>query len=356
MSLSNRHTQRLFLILAAACVLVSPAGAGGGEARFRLESPYDFGAHPHKVQLHAHTTNSDGDHSGEWVMQAYQNLRYAAVAITDHDHARYMASLADPKGHTILHIPGIEYSGDDKGTSWNHMLGIHIRTVHHADGTGARQAQIEQAKKEEGLTYLCHPYDESIHPRGWNGQDVTEMVHGFTGIEIHNGGSYHEPGGRDYPYKVDLALTFGKRIHVIAVDDFHRNPQETMDRGYVVINSNRTAEALRLEDIISALSAGNYFAAGRVSTSHPVPPHFTDISVKGRTVRVQTDRPSDIEFITYRYNYHKEGPKYAQKNEGVTSAQFTASLEDRFVRITAAYTENGKTSYAWSNPIYCEAE
>ncbi|HDP33871.1 MAG TPA: hypothetical protein ENN29_02040 [Candidatus Hydrogenedentes bacterium] len=210
MSLFNGRIRMTLLLIAALCAALSPVGAEDAGARdaqvhFRLNSPYDFGAHQHKVQLHAHTTNSDGDHPGEWLMQAYEKLGYAAVAITDHDYRRYSASLADPKGHKIIHIPGVEYSGDNRERSWNHMIGINIQTIHHADGTGARQAQIEQAKQEGGLTYLCHPYDESIHPRGWNDQDVKEMVHGFTGIEIHNGASYHDPGGRDYPYKVDLA-------------------------------------------------------------------------------------------------------------------------------------------------------
>jgi hypothetical protein len=358
MSFWNEHPRPVFWMLLAMsglCLTMAPvASADDTQDGLHLVSPYDFKAHQHKVQLHSHTTNSDGDHPGNWVMQAYERLGYAAVAITDHDYSRYSSSLADPGGHNIIHIPGVEYSGDKRERSWNHMLGIHIETIHHADGTGARQAQIDQTKQEGGLAFLCHPYDETVHRRGWNGEDILALVEGYHGIEIHNGGSYHAPDGRDYPFKVDLALSSGKRINVISVDDFHRNPEEAMGRGAVIINSDRDAESLRLEDVVSALLSGNYFSAGRLSTTAPEPPRFTDISVNGNTISVTTDKMTDIEFITQRYNYYKDGPNYAQKNEGVQSAQFTATPEDVFIRIKATYTEEGKQSYAWSNPIYCE--
>lgn len=349
-------TAAAFLLLLAFFPAEADVGEAAQRPRFHLNSPYVFGAHQHKVQLHTHTTASDGDHEAQWLMQAYEKLGYKAVAITDHDYKRYSASLSDPGGHGIIHIPGVEYSGDAKERSWNHMLGIHIQSIHHADGTGNRQAQIEQATREGGLAFICHPYDESIHRRGWGAQDLLKLVQGYTGIEIHNGASYYDPAGRNYPYKVDLALTSGRRCNVIAVDDFHRNPEEAMDRGYVVINSDHDADTIQLADIIAALASGNYFAAGRISTAHPVSPRFAGISVNGPTITVSTDKLTDITFITHRHNYANEGPNYAQKDIGVSTASFTAEYEDRFVRIQATYTEDGKESHAWSNPIYCEPE
>lgn len=343
-----------FCAVFALAALWALADADVSTRQFTLNSPYDFGEYQHKVQLHTHTTNSDGDHAGEWVMQAYEELGYAAVAITDHDYTRFSATLEDPGGHNIIFIPGVEYSGNDRERSWNHLLGINISTIHHADGTGARQAQIDQATREGGLTYLCHPYSENVHRRGWNEEDVLELVSGYTGIEIHNGGSYHEPGGRDYPYKVDLALMSGIRVWVISVDDFHRNPETALHRGCVVINSNRDGRSLRREDVVAALASGNYFAAGRLDTAHPEPPRFTNITVDGHTITVKTDKETDIEFITSRANYYLEGANHVQKTEGVTTAQYTATHEDGFVRIKASYTEGGSTSYAWSNPIFIE--
>lgn len=348
-------------ILGLAGVLTVAAALNGAAAAdavgFRLSSPYEFGGHQHKVQLHTHTINSDGDHEPQWVMQEYAKRGYTAIAITDHDYPdRTTPSLDDPGGHSIIHISGVEYSANERNRSWNHMLGINIKTIHHAEGIHNRQAQINKAHVEGGFAYLCHPYDEHIHRRGWDDEDVISLIQGYDGIEIYNGRSYHEPGGRDYPYKVDLALTSGRRIHVIAVDDFHRNPQETMDRGYVVVNSHVCQDEVTREEIIAALQSGNYFSAGRVSPDHPTSPWFTDIDVQGDTVTVSTDKPSNIEFITARHNYYREGPNFTHMQEGVTSAGYTASHDDQFIRIKATFREGDQVSYAWSNPIYVEAE
>jgi hypothetical protein len=336
-------------------VLTAAAAAHGGSKAFHLESPYSFGAYQHKVQLHAHTNDSDGDHPGAWVMQAYEALGYAAVAKTDHDHSRWTPNLDDPGGHHIIHIPSVEYSGDDELRSFAHMLGINVKTIHHADGAGNRQAQIDQAAREGGATFVCHPYDITIHRRGWSGEQLTRDVKGFTGIEILNGGTYHDtrPGERNYPYKVDLVLTQGLRTHVIATDDFHRNAEQTMDRGYVVINSDNDAKALSIDEIVATLHKGNYFAAGRTRTSFPVPPAFKNICVDGHTITVTTDREVDIQFITDRHNYYRGEPWCSQANHGVTKASYTATAADKWIRIKAIFTDAaGNPSYAFSNPIY----
>jgi hypothetical protein len=337
----------------SAGLLIAGTFAHANDGAFHLESPYAFGAYQHKVQLHAHTTDSDGDHSGEWVMQAYQDRGYVAVAKTDHDHRDHTPSLDDPGGHGITHIPSLEYSGDNDKRSFAHMLGINIRTIYHEEGVGNRPAQIDHAKKEAGFTYICHPYEVSIHRRGWSYEQIIDWVDGFTGMEINNGRSYIGPEGRNYPTKIDCALTNGKEIKVIAVDDFHRNAEETMDRGCVVINSDLDKDSIRLDSVIDALRTGNYFATGRIQTSNPQPPYFTDITVSGPTIAVTTDREVDIQFITDKHNYYRPGTNFSQLNVGVREARYTASPDDKWIRIQATCTdENGNKTYAWSNPIY----
>lgn len=252
-------------------------------------------------------------------------------------------------------IPGVEYSADRENRSWNHLLGLNIRTIHHEDGIYNRQAQINHSRAEGGLTYLCHPYDETIHRRGWSVGDIVTLE-GYDGLEIHNGGAYHEPGGRDFPFKVDMVLSSGGKINVIAVDDFHQNPSGNMERGHVVINSHLSRDAITLEDIVETLRIGNYFSVGRLSTADPAGPHFTDIIVQAHTITASTDKPADIEFITARNNYFKEGPNYTFIQKGTTTASYTASDDDQFVRIKATFRENDRESYAWSNPIYIVTE
>jgi hypothetical protein len=337
-------------LLALTLSVLAAAQFADATDNFRLESPYAFAAHQHKVQLHAHTTNSDGDHDPQWVMQAYAALGYTAVAITDHHYPGYHPRLDDPGGHAIEHIPGVEYTTGGVGRGFAHMLGINILTIHDADGDANRQAQIDQARAEGGLTYFAHPSD---HRSGWYEGQLQAWLKGFSGIEIHNGGTYSNPGkGSDYPAKVDLTLSFGHEFHVIATDDFHRDPERTMDRGYVVINSARDQATITRADLVAALHAGNFFACGRTNTRHPDSPRFTDIAVDGHTITVRTDRVVDIEFSTDRNNFVKGETRYVQKDSGVTEASYTARADDRWIRITATFTGEEGVSYAWSNPIY----
>jgi hypothetical protein len=328
-----------------------------GEGVFHLENPYAFKRYQHKVQLHSHTNLSDGNHEPTWVMRAYEEIGYAAVAITDHDHMSWTPTLEDPGGHNIVHLSGVEYSGT-RTQSWDHMLGIGIRTIHHGDGMRNRIAQTHQAHLEDGLIYLCHPYDAAFrHRRGWEREQVTNPAHPYDGMEVHNGGSYIEesPGG-DFPYKVDAALMSGKEIHLIAVDDFHRNPQTTMDRGFVVINSDVSQADLTAHDVMEALRKGNFFAAGRTRTSFPVPPRFTDIRVENQKVLVSTDKPCTIDFINFENNYftryEMDRDPFVHRVSETTSAEYDAGPGDRWIRIKATFTDESGESYAWSNPIH----
>ncbi len=339
---------------------------------FYLESPYNFARNQYKVQLHSHTTLSDGDHSPSTVMKMYEERGYAMVAITDHEHMRWLPAdeparsqaralrLRDPGGHSIIHIPGVEYSGDLR-QSWDHMLGINVQTIHHADGMRNRAAQSEQARREGGLTFLCHPYDASArHRRGWEARDVINPDHHYDGIEIHNGGrgENSENKGLCYAYKVDLALSSGKEITLIAVDDFHRNPDSAADRGFVVITSNNPVRRLTREEGVEALQQGNFFAAGRSSTAFPDPPRFRDIRVSGHRIIVETDRQADIEFISARNNYYTRHEQrgtdpYVRLERNTRRASYTAIYPDQWVRIKATVRDgSGGESHAWSNPIY----
>jgi hypothetical protein len=349
---SLRPGVRLRRTVNLAAIACTVAAAAAAPTEFYLESPYHFGAYQHKVQLHCHTNLSDGDYTPAWVMQAYAQRGYAAVAITDHDNTSYSPSLADPGGHGIIHIPAIEYS-----PGGNHMLGINIQTIHMRGASGVvnRPFQSTQATIEGGMSYLCHPWDPSINNQGWTTARVITTSHRYTGIEIHNGGTYIGAPERDYPYKVDAALIAGKEIQLIAVDDFHRSPESNMDRGFVVINSDVPQAELTRTDVTHALRTGNFFAAGRTSTSYPTPPRFTDIRIDGHTIQVRTNRPCEIEFITFNNNYYtrRQGrPAFAWKSGTTMAASYTAAYDDVWIRIKVTTYSSSGPAYAWSNPIY----
>ena len=322
-----------------------------GNGTLRLESPYEFGVYRHKVQLHAHTTRSDGRVDPQPVMKAYEDLGYAAVAVTDHDYAgRTSLNLEHPGGTPMLHIPGVEYSADANNESWCHLLAVGITHVHHADGLDARQSQVDAAAAEQGLSFLCHPYGEEVHRRGWTAQEALGL-RGYNGIEIYNGISSdrHEVLSA-FSRAVDLVLASGRRITIISSDDSHQRAD--MDRGYLVINSSVPRKDLQVGDVLSALRSGDFYAVGRIDSGATRVPVFLDIEVAGDTITVRTDCAADIAFMTRHHHTAAPGPDASLLEEGVSCARYTASPDDGFVRVEATLRENGLTSRAWSNPIH----
>ena len=92
---------------------------------------------PH-VDLHAHSTASDGSKSPTAVVAAAKAARLSAIALTDHDT---MDGVAEAVGAADMHgirvVPGVELSATDDQREV-HLLGLHIQ----------RPSTIEESLRE----------------------------------------------------------------------------------------------------------------------------------------------------------------------------------------------------------------
>ncbi|MCF7837258.1 MAG: CehA/McbA family metallohydrolase [Candidatus Marinimicrobia bacterium] len=340
--------------LAATGTHMSVTGALTGAPRFfrivggpHVMLQHGFQAHGfrHKVQLHSHTTNSDGTNSPTMLMQQYEALGYTAVALTDHDGFSHRPSLADPGGHGIIHIPGVEYSAPPPGTNnpQRHFLAVGLKTIHQ-EGVQARQAQINQALAEGGLPIVPHP---NVNPTtlGWT-LDVLATLTNYVGVEVFN--SWTQDGRMFAEDKIDALLTQGLRLNLFAVSDYHKYP-ERLEGGYVVVNSPLDKPELDAAEILAALRNGNFYSAGRARTNHPAPPNFTRIEITNRNeIVAAVDRPATLAFIT-------QGGVVAQTHSNATSARYVTARTSGYVRVRATLEENDQAvAWAWSNPIYVE--
>jgi len=302
------------------------------DGEIEITSPYNgTPEYRHKVQLHTHTTNSDGSFRPSDVMRFHEDEDYLAVAITDHDLDRWEASLEDPGGHDIIHIPGVEY------TRGYHMLGIGIENITHG-GEDRRQEQIDQAREEGGMTFWAHP--STVKPIPYSAYEEYE---GWDGIEIFTSNAYSL--AEDH---ADYILTeTGKRPLLIASSDTHYRVQEG---GWINILSDNTPEDMDYTEVMDTLRKGEFYAVGGWPHVHSNPAEM-DIYVENDTIHVETDKEADIEFITNQKNYYLEGEDHVSMERSTTSANYTVDSNDTYVRIKATVNRSRLKVLYTSMPV-----
>ena len=316
-------------------------------------SPYeDFYEYHHPVQLHTHTTYSDGRLTPAEMMKAHEIAGYVACAITDHDHpdGSYHPCAEDPGGHAIIHLPGVEYSVG------YHLQGIGMEEIYY-EGEYRRQEQIDQIIANGGIAFWSHPAREDIRGVTYAGLD---RYKNYSGLEIFTQ-NCRPP--RYSSEKVDYVLAeLGRRVNIFSTSDTHHGAQVF---GYVNILTNIPKEELTYYDVMTALRSGKFYSiadSGVAFGEHPsmdeekevIPAKAAKlrINAKGNTIHVYSDSAVDIEFITNRYNYYYEGVNYSQINYDVTSAGYTIHPDDKYVRIKTITRDTN--AITWSNPLYIE--
>ncbi len=92
------------------------------------------------VDLHTHSTASDGAQPPREVVRAARELNLAAIALTDHDTVDGLAEASDEGGiQGVRIVPGIELSAVE-GESETHVLGLHLQQV------GRLEAQLRSLR------------------------------------------------------------------------------------------------------------------------------------------------------------------------------------------------------------------
>ena len=85
------------------------------------------------VDLHTHSTASDGARAPRDVVRAARELNLSAIALTDHDTVDGLADAADEgRIQGVRVVPGIELSAVE-GDSETHVLGLHLQQMGRLD-------------------------------------------------------------------------------------------------------------------------------------------------------------------------------------------------------------------------------
>ena len=209
-----------------------------------------FGNRRQKVNLHMHTTRSDGAHSPTTALRIYRNEGYDAVALTD--HWRFGEGGID-EGMTVL--SGAEYNlaGDTGKGGVFHILSIGAERepeIVGDDDTADPQQVIDAIHAAGGLAILAHP--------AWslNTPEQIMRLHGFDATEIYNSVSgVHESRRPDSSIIVDQLGARGLFLPLVADDDTHYYDS---DRCFAWIMVK--ADDASRESLLPAIRRGDFYA------------------------------------------------------------------------------------------------
>ncbi len=219
----------------------------------------------YKGNTHAHTTNSDGDSSPEYVAKWYRDAGYDFLVLSDHNVFTDPAMLTDLTGPDFILIPGEEVTTAFEGRP------VHINALNVEDvilprrGTSlveTIQANVDGIRDVGAIPHINHPNFQWAF-----GAEELSRVKRDKLLEIYNGHpTVHNLGGGGFPSMEriwDLLLTGGKEIYGIAVDDAHHfqgefaAPRANPGRGWVKVQ----APSLDALEIVQALDEGRFFAS-----------------------------------------------------------------------------------------------
>ncbi len=238
--------------------------------------------------LHTHSTRSDGVLPPEEVLRRYRAEGYDFIALTDHFIGVYGYPIVDTmpfRGNGFTTILGAElHSGAmANGELW-HILAVglphdfapsnspHFRPVADQE-TGADLAR--RARDAGAYVAIAHPE--------WSGLTMEDAraLDAAHAVEVYNHGC---ATGADRPHgfaTLDLLLTEGRKLDLIATDDAHFSEPDHFGGWVMVKAEENTPEAL-----LAALKAGAHYS----STG----PDLCGIEIEGRTLRVQCSAAATI--------------------------------------------------------------
>lgn len=106
------------------------------------------------VDLHTHSTASDGSRPAREVIRAARELGLAAIALTDHDTVAGLAD-AEAEGRSlgVRVVAGVELSAVE-GEVETHLLGLHLADVHRLDTRLGELRTMRLSRAERIVTRL----------------------------------------------------------------------------------------------------------------------------------------------------------------------------------------------------------
>ncbi len=306
----------------------------------------------YKANLHCHSTISDGKLTPEALKEAYKSRGYSVLAITDHEvpcahnelteddflmltgYEAYIRQRADGRYDRYLSEIHLNlFAKDPKNELMicynpNYCKYISQEKKDALKKAGSEKTReyspeyinefIKTAKDNGYIVAYNHPY--------WSMEGFDELMsyEGCFSMEMINFSSYVENCLEHNGQVYDALLTAGKRIFCHGADDNHNNypfdsPYNDSFGGATVI----LADELKYDKIIGAMESGEMYST--------MGPEIKEVSFDGENIHIECSEA--VKVLVY-YGSKKPSKVYAQKGESITSADFAADKNLRYIRVS----------------------
>lgn len=238
--------------------------------------------------LHTHSNLSDGALEPEEVCRRYRAEGYDFIALTDHFIGMYSYPIADTlpfRGEGFTTILGAElHSGAmENGELW-HILAVGL-PADFAPSNSPGFLPVEdqesgpeiaaRAREAGAFVAIAHPH--------WSGLTLADArsIEAAHSVEIYNHGcavgSDREGGG----HVLDLLLSEGRELTLIATDDAHFTEPDHFGGWVMVKAEENTPEAL-----LGALKRGDFYSSQG--------PELRDVRLTEKAVEVECTAVSSV--------------------------------------------------------------
>jgi len=285
----------------------------------------------YKGNLHTHSTNSDGVHAPDKVIDLYREQGYDFLALSDHfmdDYAFPVSDTRHLRTDDFTTITAAElHVGHTKIKELWHILAIGIPVDFAPPQPDETAPEIAQRAADAGA------FVGIVHP-GWYGLtiDDAKTITAAHAVETYNHGSAIEVDrGEDWPF-LDQMLNDGHRLSGFATDDAHLMTHDWLG-GWTMVH----ADELDPDKLVESLKAGRYYSSQG--------PEIHNVEVTDSEIRIEC---SPAAIISAQGKGSRSTPAMG---DGITSASFSLDRfrDGDYIRLTVRDADNKK---AWTNPIW----
>ncbi len=245
----------------------------------------------HTVNLHTHTTESDGRLSPAEVIDAYKELGYAALSITDHNKYTWPWNTwdRDTLNEGVVAIPGCEPSRHDHVNSF---------FCDYAGESGNIEVTLDSISSKGGLAQINHPgrYDRSP---SWY-ENLYTRYPMLISMEVYNQGDRYSGDRRLWDEVLSRTMP-ARPIWATSNDDMHKADHIGRNRQIVLTADPQPT----LESVRESLEEGRFFAGYDPSGTAENLIIPDSIYVHPDTIRIYApNTDADIRWIGIRGEIH----------------------------------------------------